>query len=562
MARGKEIKKLSSITLTAVYYTNIQLPVDFSTERIGPNWRITPIYKTFRWNLRSVDKTHPLGRTYTFELPRPVIKTRNSGVETKSGPHRTYNNCLHYGIAPDYSGVFAVINGTIVQSEKMSDLTLPSTPLKYLEAPPGFESWTYSFGLDYSDPVKITSWYWPGVMDCHFIMASIQSSYINLEGWQPHLQLVAYGYHNNTHYFSGVYTIRLHSVNSYPCFWLNGNLLPVSRGNVVRLLHEADVIFDIGYPMGFPLQISEGITPSVYNSLLQWVRDLDLERLCSAAQEKVKHSYPETSLAKYALESFRVKDATLLRELMDTMSDFASVSHIAEIGQKVLPLKGALDDTTLAQVAHRASSLFLSGKYGIELPAKTLLSWADVYTNLPDRLGKEIFPTALRARKSYALKSTNTPGDMSGQGYGVMTLGLSTFDDWRDYINAFYRWGLLLSFSDAWDLVPLSFAIDWVWPGVKSVASAVDSVLNSHRLKITYASRTSRMDLNWSIRGPTSELGAQSWVNLPSFLYWRDYSHNVPSIRFLESFNQESKAGTLTYSSLPQAVALLVSFLT
>lgn len=553
---------MSSITLTAVYYTNIQLPVDFSTELVAHGWKITPSYKTFRCNFRPVGKTHPLGQAYTFELPRPVIKTYNSGVETKSGPHRTYNNCLHYGIASDYSGVFTVINGTIIQPEEMSDLTLPSTPLKYLKASPGAESWTYSFGLNYSNPVKTTSWYWPGVMDCQFIMASIRSSFINWEGWRPHLQLLAFGCQNGR-YHLGDYAIRLYSVNGYPCFWLNGILLPVSRGNVVRLLQEnANVIFDIGYPVGLPSEISDGITPPVYNSVLQWVKGLDLKRLCSAAQEKVKHSYPETSLAKYAYESFHVKDATLLRELMDTMSDFASVSHIAEIGQKVLPLKGVLDDTTLTQVAHRASSLFLSGKYGIELPAKTLLSWADVYTNLPDRLGKEIFPTALRARKSYALKGTNTPGNISGQGYGVMTLGLSTFDDWRDYINAFYRWGLLLSFSDAWDLVPLSFAIDWVWPGVKSVASAVDSVLNSHRLKISYVSRTSRMDLNWSIRGPASELGVQSWVNLPSFLYWRDYSHNVPSIRFLESFNQESKAGTLTYSSLPQAVALLVSFLT
>jgi len=294
-------------------------------------------------------------------------------------------------------------------------------------------------------------------------------------------------------------------------------------------------------------------------SVTQWAEHLNLEALVPQLLDVERATFPEVALAKEAFKSFRVKDATLLRELMDTMGGMSGLLKLSGAVPGLEVLKNAFKNTSLKGSLKTFSSLYLAGKYGVEMSVKNLIAWLDSYSNFSDKLEKQLFPTALRAIKVGAVPSTGIYG-LSGSGKWVMSLGITTFGDWRDYINAFYRWGLALSISDGWDLVPLSFVLDWVWSGVQAFAQSLSLWADSYRLSVSYCCRSSKFDLDWKCAGPSSL--EPVIVHIPVHSYRRIYSNEVPSLHFWETLTQESMAGTLNISSLPSLVAILVSFLT
>lgn len=281
----------------------------------------------------------------------------------------------------------------------------------------------------------------------------------------------------------------------------------------------------------------------------------------------------ETELMGECIKSFRIKDATLLRELMDTMSDLATIAAASvdlTLTKLLDILKQDLKNGTkhiLKNSANYTAGKYLESQYAIKAPLSSLKAWKKAYRSLTSmsQLEKSVSPEALRAQDY--LVSTRHSGmsdlpSLRAEARRTLIIGLKPHDDWREFINASYRFGLLLSFADAWDLVPLSFVVDWLADSVQDFMSVTTCAIDQYRLNMWYAGRSWKIDSQVPVRLPAlSSLGA-GYVVLPIKVYAREYSSNIPHYDYIDSLIQEENEATLSTRTLPSALALLVSFLT
>jgi hypothetical protein len=140
-----------------------------------------------------------------------------------------------------------------------------------------------------------------------------------------------------------------------------------------------------------------------------------------------------------------------------------------------------------------------------------------------------------------------------------INLGFTTWGDWRDTINAFYRAGLLITFGDAWDLIPLSFVVDWCTSALKRTVEQFDYRLNLNRFNMTYVCRS----IKYRKRIPITDGGLRSeqWFDV----YCRWYNNTQPATRRMISVlncADEFWRGKFSFQSAPDAAALAISFLT
>lgn len=498
---------------------------------------------------------------YNITLPPPSIKTRITEFETEYGKFHHYNDCHHWGIEPTFVGHVSLIDGVIEQVDDQF-VSVPVVPYVFLHDVFPWSGYL-SFGFLHSGVYLVSlNFGTPEYLTCNRVI--VNSTYTGSTGpagsvLYPRVAVTAVMTHMNGNVYSvGTFAnAEARPDNLY--IDVGGQMTPVSQEAVVRLLGQT-------YLYGMKLERTEygSADADHYRVLTRWVEALDLGKLESSLIAASVSLYPEDSLAVEAYKSFRVKDATLLRELMDTMGDFAGLAKLSASAVPGLEsIQDALHATNLREFFKASAGAYLGGKFGVEMPIKTLRSWSDVYTSrFAEKLEKQLFPTALRAQKSRYVNNGTPSYGLSGEGSFTMTLGLSTYGDWRDYVNAFYRWGLLLSASDGWELVPLSFVVDWLWSGVSALASAITSLADSYRLSVRYACRSSKLDLEWRVLGPRDPILGSSPLTIPVHYYDRSYSRKLPSLHLFATIQQESSAGTLNISSLPSALALLITFLT
>lgn len=542
---------MSSIVLTQQQYLTVVCAREYQVQ-INPRGRmgygVTPVLTDVAVRSKTVSTALTLG------LPPPVIHTWPSRILAVNGRYPYYNNCFHYGIKNDFTLFLSSIKGQLLQLDSDPYFT---DDYVYLHGETYPDSGYVSFVTPSSDTFAVKVPPSPVIQYVTADMFSVWCASRVVHAPAGDVLLPSVRVSGIFHDIDGNY---YYASRPFDCKANESSLVSVAYNVAIEPWSVSDLMKTAVFSViRITPKLSEKISDDQIMSVTQWAERLNLEALVPQLLDAERANFPEVALAKEAFKSFRVKDATLLRELMDTMAGLSGLIKLSSAIPGLEVLKSAFKDESLRGSLKTFSSLYLAGKYGVEMSVKNLIAWLDSYDNLSDKLDKQLFPTALRAIKVGAVSSKGIYG-LSGSGKWVMSLGITTFGDWRDYINAFYRWGLALSISDGWDLVPLSFVVDWVWSGVQAFAQSLSLWADSYRLSVSYCCRSSKFDLDWRCAGPSSL--EPFTVHLPVHSYRRIYSNEVPSLHFWETLTQESMAGTLNISSLPSLVAILVSFLT
>lgn len=303
-----------------------------------------------------------------------------------------------------------------------------------------------------------------------------------------------------------------------------------------------------------------------------WSKSLSAKNLFTSMRREISCRSSWGPLTRLCYQSFRVKNATLLREMIDTMSDLAGLS-----GAKALDraLRDKLKTDFLKRnwsnyfrdFSHLSADKFLEVKYGVELPLKTAYQHGKVYGDnlfFQHKTFEELFPSALRARKgfSFSLETYQDAPETRFNGYQTLCLGIGNSSPGEDFLNLMYRWGGLLSIADGWELIPLSFVVDWLYSGFKNRAQELTDFIDSYRLNVRYSCKSTAGSVGIRLPLPRTDPWSVQCVVLEGRYYSRRYSTEIPRVNLGEAIQQDSPAGTLTINSIPSLAALLVSFLT
>lgn len=137
-----------------------------------------------------------------------------------------------------------------------------------------------------------------------------------------------------------------------------------------------------------------------------------------------------------------------------------SLQYLLELGQISTLLNPYLGLIRGGLSAQKAASAWLSYYYGARLTVKD--TYAQI-SGIVKRSQRGIM--AYDSMHSRDQKQLTLPGGTTLSGYRVLTTYYRTHTTWiLDTWRAMRRYGLNPSLSLAWDLVPLSFVVDWLTP--------------------------------------------------------------------------------------------------
>lgn len=306
----------------------------------------------------------------------------------------------------------------------------------------------------------------------------------------------------------------------------------------------------------------------------------------------------EGALWRNALQTFKLHDMNLCTNLIDTYSGKSLASSILEqwdvTRDTVMAIKGTSDYLKSSNptqywsnflslitalryggkdLAKVAASAQLLKSYGILLPAKGVL--ADINSQQPWVVSAQtalefvryvtntiLYPdsdiSAVALNKVHrnmdtlasSLEAAYTPQIRSRTRLGGVTCSISaecTFDESQiaeNYVRQLHRIGVLPTFEGLWDLVPLSFVIDWISGVTKRAAQALDSSILAAECSTKHYCRSIKVE-------GSSKLGYGYKV------YHRSYSERAPWVGLSI---QDFKPG-FRIDYLPEGASLLVSSL-
>lgn len=118
----------------------------------------------------------------------------------------------------------------------------------------------------------------------------------------------------------------------------------------------------------------------------------------------------------------------------------------------------------------------------------------------------------------------------------------------EDIFGIFYQAGFGISFAKVWDLVPFSFAVDWL-VNIQSVLEQLDAIVSTQRYPIKYCWNTIRAE-----REMDSPFGPYSVI-----YYKRIALRHLPSIKV--SFDTKGLKGTLSTHNASEALSLLLQLI-
>jgi hypothetical protein len=237
------------------------------------------------------------------------------------------------------------------------------------------------------------------------------------------------------------------------------------------------------------------------------------------------------ALNREALNSFKLYDSSPIVELIDTMTTVSSINDLVP-GSPLLDLikpadynqymrsvssnfalpKGGLggakayssylqslkSGVTPKALLSALAATRLQWSYGIILPFQTLSNlwkadspepWAQAIRSywdenaamhLSDLLMKN--GSVLRHRVHRQVGTTERWCSLS------LNLDLAPDDMFIEYWKALYASGLLMTFEGVWDLVPLSFVVDWCTGVFKHSMECIDATTISQMIKVDYHS--------------------------------------------------------------------------
>lgn len=211
--------------------------------------------------------------------------------------------------------------------------------------------------------------------------------------------------------------------------------------------------------------------------------------------------------------------------------------------------------TNLYTRVQASAGAYLGYQYGVKAPFRDYSEfWSTIERYWKD--GKSLQPFWEKTniyQKGGKILATGSP-DVN---YSVR-LGLhydvGNTDLISDTLNILNQYGFGLSFTKMWDIVPLSFAIDWVY-NVSSVLETLDAKLNKYRCPIKRVWRSYKAERTFDI---SSIPNINQWAGtITETLYDRLLINSLPHISTAVAAKDATK-GTMSTSSLDEAVALVV----
>lgn len=153
--------------------------------------------------------------------------------------------------------------------------------------------------------------------------------------------------------------------------------------------------------------------------------------------------------------------------------DSNSIELLIELRNLAETLKGVASLATGRVNLKNLGSAYLSYKYGLRLTVKDLKSIISRTANRLLQSGRSIGRSRSRETFNIMPKVGTKCGTLSIVYNYKMTYYTHT-DDWRDAIRTWFDTGLFPSLTNAWDLIPFSFVIDWFF-SVEKHLNAIDA---------------------------------------------------------------------------------------
>lgn len=151
-----------------------------------------------------------------------------------------------------------------------------------------------------------------------------------------------------------------------------------------------------------------------------------------------------------------VNSLELVKELREISSTLRGLYNLS---------KGKID-------AKKMASVYLSYKYGVRLTAKDLISLRSDFSrqiSLQDRAVRRV-----RAMERIFTPSALDPTHLKESVYVHKVTYSPNSSDWRGFVQSWFDTGLFPSLTNAWDLIPLSFVMDW-FANIESHLDAIDA---------------------------------------------------------------------------------------
>jgi hypothetical protein len=287
-----------------------------------------------------------------------------------------------------------------------------------------------------------------------------------------------------------------------------------------------------------------------------WHVDMKEVNLTSVIEHTLRTaiaSYDDAPLLNQALESYRL-DLGVTKELVDTATGLAAVKSVADVAKALLPdsPRKFKKFKTLREYAKYLAGTKLWYEYGCKLPFQTIKTWSTALK--PQEIAKYcLAPGELRSGVKHITYNGNMLTDPENTVQITMDtrlgLGLKPQSETVEFINALYKYGVLMSLADGWDLIPLSFAINWVTTLPQQFAEKLSNFADYWRFSYSYAKRTWQGHVVYT--GP---------YTVSFDFYIRNYSKDIPKMTLtkqLHLINDEGICGNLSLSSLDEAVSLL-----
>lgn len=174
-----------------------------------------------------------------------------------------------------------------------------------------------------------------------------------------------------------------------------------------------------------------------------------------------------------------------------------SIELVSELAQMSTTLRSLLKLGTGKVDAKTLASAYLAYKYGPKLTAAGLKTVAEgLFRKVTEtNTGK----SRARARELVTLQPYRFVPSKASVEFNYKINYYIHSDDWRDFIRSWFNSGLFPSLTNAWDLVPLSFVLDWFFK-VESYLDAIDAntYWSTYSISSTvYSKKTIFQDVGW-----------------------------------------------------------------
>jgi hypothetical protein len=190
----------------------------------------------------------------------------------------------------------------------------------------------------------------------------------------------------------------------------------------------------------------------------------------------------------------------------------------------------------------------LSIKYGVLAPFRDYINLAqkldEYYRNLQTP-NKGLVPFFQRASVS---RESHTIGDWDIKLVAGVQWDYLRGSSIEDFFGILHTAGLDLTFTQLWDLVPMSFVLDWAL-NISKILEQFDARFNAMRYPVDYCWETSLCSRYFDYQGQKLEVKIYDRQTLPG----------IPSLERYD-LSWDTVHGTLSASNVKEAIAMFFSF--